>query len=163
VQWWQHDFFPVASRLGWETLVGNLLFLQSVVVRPFGSDDPLWSLSFEFWYYALFPCAWLALASSISRMKRLALGAVFVALLCVVGRSIALYFPIWLFGAIVARMPEVPMLRSRRRTAISVASMCFLLILALSHASRFRDLVDRSVVAADYLNGAACALLVYVL
>ena len=37
------------------TLVGNLLFLQTIVVPVFGSNGPLWSLANEFWYYLLFP------------------------------------------------------------------------------------------------------------
>jgi peptidoglycan/LPS O-acetylase OafA/YrhL len=41
----------------WMTFGGNLLFLQTITVRVFGSNEPLWSLANEFWYYVLFPCA----------------------------------------------------------------------------------------------------------
>jgi len=50
------------------TLVGNLLFLQTAAtVRgvwfvPYGDDGPLWSLSFEMFYYLLFPVMVFGLA-----------------------------------------------------------------------------------------------------
>lgn len=37
------------------TLLGNLCFLQDIVVPPFGSNTPLWSLAYEAWFYVLFP------------------------------------------------------------------------------------------------------------
>lgn len=37
------------------TLLGNLCFLQDLVVPPYGSNTALWSLSYEFWFYLLFP------------------------------------------------------------------------------------------------------------
>ncbi len=36
-------------------LLGNVCFLQTIVVRTFGSNGPLWSLANEFWYYLMFP------------------------------------------------------------------------------------------------------------
>ncbi len=37
------------------TLVGNLIFQARLVVAEFGSNSPLWSLAFEFWFYLLYP------------------------------------------------------------------------------------------------------------
>jgi peptidoglycan/LPS O-acetylase OafA/YrhL len=37
------------------TLIGNLAFQASLSVPNFGTDSPLWSLSYEFWFYALYP------------------------------------------------------------------------------------------------------------
>jgi peptidoglycan/LPS O-acetylase OafA/YrhL len=37
------------------TLLGNLLLQSSFAVPVFGSDGPLWSLAFEFWFYVLYP------------------------------------------------------------------------------------------------------------
>ena len=39
---------------GWDTFIGNLFFLQGFKARIFGGNAPLWSLSFEFWFYLLF-------------------------------------------------------------------------------------------------------------
>jgi peptidoglycan/LPS O-acetylase OafA/YrhL len=35
--------------------LGNAVFLQTIHVRCFGTNGPLWSLANEFWYYAIFP------------------------------------------------------------------------------------------------------------
>ena len=39
------------------TFLGNLFFQASFAVPPFGMNGPLWSLAFEFWFYALYPLA----------------------------------------------------------------------------------------------------------
>ena len=33
---------------------GSVFFLQGISTQPYGSDGPLWSLSYEFWFYILF-------------------------------------------------------------------------------------------------------------
>jgi len=37
------------------TLAGNLLFVQETYVPVFGSNGPLWSLKYEWWFYMLYP------------------------------------------------------------------------------------------------------------
>jgi peptidoglycan/LPS O-acetylase OafA/YrhL len=37
------------------TLIGNLAFQASLIVPTYGTDSPLWSLGYEFWFYALYP------------------------------------------------------------------------------------------------------------
>lgn len=37
------------------TFLGNLFFLQTVFTPVYGTNNPLWSLANEFWYYLLFP------------------------------------------------------------------------------------------------------------
>lgn len=37
------------------TLLGNVCFLQDLVVAPYGSNTALWSLAYECWLYLLFP------------------------------------------------------------------------------------------------------------
>lgn len=51
---------PHEQALAWKTLLGNLAFLQGLAVPPFGSNGPLWSLAYEFWFYLWFPALWLA-------------------------------------------------------------------------------------------------------
>jgi peptidoglycan/LPS O-acetylase OafA/YrhL len=50
----------LGERLGWQTLLGNILFLQSIAVAPFGTNGPLWSLAYEFWFYIWFPALWIS-------------------------------------------------------------------------------------------------------
>jgi peptidoglycan/LPS O-acetylase OafA/YrhL len=54
----------VTQRNGLPVFLGNVFFLERITCPPFGSDAPLWSLSFEFWYYLLFPLVVLACAAS---------------------------------------------------------------------------------------------------
>lgn len=44
---------PIESQ-GIKDLIVNLFFLQSFLGPEWGSNGPLWSLSFEFWYYMVF-------------------------------------------------------------------------------------------------------------
>lgn len=52
-----YSFFPhnMSERINLDVFIGNILFLQGFETTVFGSNDPLWSLSYEFWYYLLFP------------------------------------------------------------------------------------------------------------
>ncbi len=43
-----------ASRIDFQTFVGNVLMLQGVATSNFGSNAPLWSLACEWWYYCIF-------------------------------------------------------------------------------------------------------------
>lgn len=112
--------------LGVEVFFGNLLFLQKIFTPVFGSNDPLWSLAYEFWYYMLFPLLLIGFGGTLGghRMaeKRLALlgaGLILVLLpdaarvgfLCWLGgvavyalkrTSHAVKIPVWLGGAIFA-------------------------------------------------------------
>jgi len=40
---------------GLAAFLGNIFFLQTIVVPVYGSNGPFWSLSNEFWYYLIFP------------------------------------------------------------------------------------------------------------
>lgn len=40
-------------------LLGNLFFLQNTYVPVWGSNTPLWSLKFEWWFYMLYPLLYL--------------------------------------------------------------------------------------------------------
>ena len=42
----------------WHTLVGNLAFLTQIHVLFWGTDTPLWSLAYEWWFYMLYPILW---------------------------------------------------------------------------------------------------------
>jgi peptidoglycan/LPS O-acetylase OafA/YrhL len=48
----------IVPHLGWATLGGNLAFLMQTYVPAFGTDGPLWSLKYEWWFYMLYPLFW---------------------------------------------------------------------------------------------------------
>lgn len=84
---------PVADRLGLEVLLGNLVFLQNVVVPSFGSNGPLWSLANEFWYYIWFPSLLLAL-----RYRRFSLGLLTLGI-ALLSDNLIKGFGVWLMGS----------------------------------------------------------------
>lgn len=46
--------WSAVSQLDLPTFLANLFMLQRVTAPSFGSNGPLWSLSYEWWYYMLF-------------------------------------------------------------------------------------------------------------
>lgn len=113
-----------AARLTPGIGFGNLLFLQEILVPPFGSNGPLWSLSYEAWYYVLFPLAVFSLFGKGSALQRalsiLAVGAIF----WFVGNRIAWYFGIWLLGLLPVVFPRL------MPKKIWIPALCMLGILA---------------------------------
>lgn len=111
--------------------VGNALFMQRVVVPTFGSNTALWSLSYEFWYYMLYPLGLFAIARATEIRRRVFVGALFLGMLWFVGRSIASYFLVWLVGATIAVLPSTKVLVSRtgRTLALSVSLVLLALVL----------------------------------
>jgi peptidoglycan/LPS O-acetylase OafA/YrhL len=84
---------PDAGRLGAEVFLGNALYLQGFLVPSYGSNMALWSLSFEWWFYFLFPV--LVLAGKWTRV----IGAVLAGIAAyLAGFMFIGYFGIWLMG-----------------------------------------------------------------
>lgn len=96
--------FATPDRAGAATFLGNAVFLQEIVVAPFGSNAPLWSLSYEFWYYAIFPALLLACIGR-GAARRLAAAAAACAMLLLVGPVIRIFFGIWLLGFAALLLP----------------------------------------------------------
>jgi peptidoglycan/LPS O-acetylase OafA/YrhL len=79
--------------------LGNLFFLQHMFVAPFGSNGPLWSLSYEFWAYLLFPLLVRAGVAAEGWGVRGLYLLVSAAILSAGGFKLDLYFAVWLMGA----------------------------------------------------------------
>jgi peptidoglycan/LPS O-acetylase OafA/YrhL len=102
----------VAASLTLPVFLGNLAFLQTIAVGPWGSNGPLWSLAFEFWYYIWFP----ALALLVHRRR---FSVALLALLIGVANP-ALYwgFASWLVGwLLLLRVEAAPARPAGRRWA----------------------------------------------
>lgn len=87
----------ILQRLTLENFVGNIFLLQEIFVDRFGSNGPLWSLSYEFWYYMLFPLGYLVYKYKFKVNYLMAFFFLLIALLLPI--SIKKYFLIWLVGA----------------------------------------------------------------
>lgn len=162
---WKHDYFDVESRMSAETLLGNVAFIQTILVEPFGSNEPLWSLAYEFWYYLLFPCLYFALAKGPRLQKSFALLLIAGMICLFVGRSIVLYFPIWLLGALVGVAPKVQSLSNVRchRFAAWSSLLLFVALMITAHLSVIKEAFGGSVLGPDYLTALGFSVFLYVL
>lgn len=88
----------VAQNLQWTVLLGNLLFLQDIVVRPYGTNGPLWSLAYEFWFYIWFPAIIVSWRRWRPSPFLLAIGLILLA------PSMAIGFGCWLCGSALHRI-----------------------------------------------------------
>jgi peptidoglycan/LPS O-acetylase OafA/YrhL len=126
--------FSVYKTAGLPVLLQNALFLQETglpamlgkPVANFGSNGPLWSLSYEFWYYIAFPFVVIVFAKQQSQKWRLASLLVLAIWACFAGRGILLNGAIWLMGVLILFLPPLPdAYRQTRRVAIGVAIALF--------------------------------------
>jgi peptidoglycan/LPS O-acetylase OafA/YrhL len=121
----------VSPSLTPRAFIQNAFFLQDLPVpgKPgqafptFGSDIPLWSLSFEFSYYLAFPCAVLALSHKRSWYFRLGYLVLLLTLGWFVGRIVIIYSISWVLGVAIRSLPPFPAQRPwARRIALLVAA-----------------------------------------
>jgi len=125
--------FNVYDTLHPSVFVGNLLYLQSILVMPFGSNGPLWSLAHEFWYYLAFPILVLMLTKAERLWLRIGSALLLVAWTWFVGRYVAVLGIPWLMGVLLAYLPPVPLRQSwSRRAAILGAWLLVLGCMAMN-------------------------------
>lgn len=95
---------------GLTSFLKNVLFLKGEFVPSFGHNGVLWSLSYEFWYYILFPPLILCLFSKSVSKKLfyvIVTGALALFIYHVLGPRVLKYFSIWIMGAGVALLPQL--------------------------------------------------------
>jgi len=104
---WGRITDAVFSNYGLRNVAASVLSLESIIGRPLGSDDPLWSLGYEWFFYFLCPIAVIA----SSRWLRLngVLRILAPILLCVPMllfhmNMLALYWAIWFSGAAASQI-----------------------------------------------------------
>ena len=95
----------VADRITPAIVAGNAIFLQKILVETAGSNNALWSLANEFWYYLAFPLGLLALRSGEPLLRRTFYVALLLAITALVGKAVILLFFVWLLGALISVTP----------------------------------------------------------
>ena len=120
---------PFLTYLTVQNFLANLFMLQTIVTPPFGSDQPLWTISLEFWFYVVFGLGLSTYLFSSRRLRLLgllALGALFVLL----GLKFPGYMGLWLLGVVAAFVPW----RAVERPLL--AAFVFLGVLIVSRAEQ---------------------------
>jgi peptidoglycan/LPS O-acetylase OafA/YrhL len=102
--------------------IGNLLGLQTVLVKNFAGNYALWSLSNETWYYIQFPLLLIVFAGR-SRLSQLGAATLLVLLCASLPLSITLYFALWLAGALFSRL-RIECSNAFRAALVLVAAAC---------------------------------------
>ena len=161
--WYSHDYFAVAERLSPSTFLGNLMFVQSLWVVPYGSNAALWSLAYEFWSYIAFPFVALGLIVSRSWLTRILSVGIVIVGIWLISPSVAAYFPIWLFGVVVGSLPPSGFLDRHSRMAGWSSGVVFLLITIAGHTSNGRDWMGGTLWWVDTWTGLTFAAFLYVI
>ncbi len=91
------------------TLLGNLAFLMQTYVPVWGTDSPLWSLKFEWWFYFLYPAFWPLMRKSVAATTVLIAGLFALSFLRDVWplallRDVFSCMLIWWLGALLAEV-----------------------------------------------------------
>jgi peptidoglycan/LPS O-acetylase OafA/YrhL len=143
------------------TFVGNVLFLQTVLVPQFGSNGPLWSLANEFWYYLLFPLCLegLGLLTGRSLLRRAVALALSAALLVWLPRVLVDNFAVWLLGVVLAMLPK----RLLPPSSPVVVGLGLLAFLAAVLVTKSPGVLARLPLSFDAVVGLGAALLVLTL
>jgi peptidoglycan/LPS O-acetylase OafA/YrhL len=90
------------NRLSISIGIGNLFMLQESITPVFGSNSPLWSLAYEFWYYFLMPFLMIPFFSLYKKGYRVIAGILLLAICLLLDFKILLYFSIWIMGALTS-------------------------------------------------------------
>ena len=125
---------PIFHNLSVPIWLGNALFLQGIACPTFGSNGALWSLSYEFWYYVLFPLGLSCCLTQTNIRTRILSAVLAVIIIFVVGRKIDMYFLIWMLGVgvgIVRSEWIQPLYANKIVRAGAWISSCLLVIIFL--------------------------------
>ena len=134
-----------AERLHHLTLagfLGNLFYLQNIFVETFGTNDALWSLTNEFFYYVLCGVALYALSKNRRPLQRLGLLALLGGICWLIFPKILLFGTLWLLGMALRVLPL------RRTLPVTLSVGQFLLTLLAIRV--FFDWEWRDTLAAHY-------------
>jgi peptidoglycan/LPS O-acetylase OafA/YrhL len=148
------------SAHGWSDFFRNVFFLQGVTGPTYGSDSALWSLSYEFWYYVLFPLGLFAVLRSTKMFPRIISLTGLVAVAWFVRGPILEYFPVWLLGTVLA-LVKPPQLGIKGRTLIAALYIPVYLFFAKAQVAMPAFSRYVSPTQQDYLLGVATAFFLW--
>ena len=142
-----------STYLTFDTFLRNLAMLQTIAAPSFGSNQPLWTISLEFWFYAVFG---LALASWRADQKCIRIFGLIatVLLVAMLGVSFPFFMGLWLIGAVIAFVPT----QYTKHRFISLVIFLIVLALVRLKVGVFRE-YEVLRLGKDYLVAISFALL----
>jgi peptidoglycan/LPS O-acetylase OafA/YrhL len=147
------------------TFIGNIFNLQNIYVDTYGSNNPLWSLNYEFWYYILFPLIFITLSMKIKYMKKIIYLVIIFSILMLVGFEISLYFIIWLLGTAVLISPSINIKSLYCKIVLSSITiflfLCAIYYSRLSSVGETPSVFDRFL--GDFIVGITFSLIMYLI
>lgn len=139
-----------------QTFFGNIFYLQTLFYNSFGSNGPLWSLAYEWWFYVLAPFVFLPLQKK--KFLYIIVLLIISAFLYFTNHKILIYFIFWLFGSFAFYFSEKKLYIKFNLNWLIFFSSVFVFISASLTRLRFVDKIF-----GDFLISASVALLVYFL
>lgn len=128
------------------TFTGNVFFVQTILTQVLGTNSPLWSLAYEFWYYVLFPLAFTAMGLvKASAKTRIISAGLALGLAAALPSGILASGIIWSFGVLLSIMPS-----PRTKFAVPlvlVLSCCFFTSLVATKTNQVSNLAGEFLVA----------------
>ena len=119
----------IATTVNIPTFVGNLLMMQGTLTGMLGSNGPLWSLAYEWWYYCIFALIGAAIVDTSNRRMAYAGAALLIAVL--LPGKLLLWGLIWGLGIVAHRWIRSTLWRPAPALGIGI----FLLALLASRVS----------------------------
>jgi len=122
------------------------------------SNEPFWSLPYEFWYYQLF--AGLIFFSGHTRVALVGAAALFC------GPNILIFFPVWLFGVLACRASATRFVSPRAALLIwTVSVLCLVAVLLVdlvwSIPRSNHEFLPAFFSPLDFVTGALVALNIF--
>ena len=145
-----------SARMTFSTLIGNILFLQTILVPTAGTNIPLWSLAYEFWYYMAFPLIAISCNGRSSKKKSLVYLLAALGILIFIGSHAAYLFLIWFFGAIVAILPNIILKNNFRKITLGTGMFFVIQFLLMKF-------LDVNIFIAEINIGTIFSIFLYVL
>lgn len=130
--------------------LGNLFYLQNIFVETFGTNDALWSLTNEFFYYVMCGVFLYALSKNRRPLQRLGLFTLLGGIAWLIFPKILLFGTLWLLGMALRVLPL------RRTLPIVVSAGQFLITLLVIRV--FFEWEWRDTLAAHYMVSLAAAV-----
>jgi peptidoglycan/LPS O-acetylase OafA/YrhL len=145
------------------SFIGNLFYLQNIFVGVYGSNAPLWSLNYEFWYYMLFPSVFVLLVTKRSWKVKLVYMISIVLIFSLMNSRMDSYFAVWLVGTCVMLLPKIKYLTNRFTPFLATILLLIIIpIRPLMMTGRlFTNEWTEDLLVIDLLIGLAFGFLIY--